>query len=485
MFCIKCGTQIPPDGRFCNRCGTPVYNQNPQTPPFEQPMAAPVGGIDNVPPAPPYAPVYAQGQPYGPPPVKKSKKKALIIASASAVAILALAAVLIFVVFAQAAGWPLSGDTLQTKFVNENFEVFALIYEDEPQLDTEVMLKQPFEYMITQSITGMSGFDMQSEIAFAYDELTLGMLSSQNDTTTKLLLIEDTLYIGTVYDYFGYEYEHTVGLKFDTKADLSKPMPLEDRINALMSELEIDIDTKKLAEMFFNSISEDCFDKNDMRTTLTLRGEDLAQTLRTFSDKLKDERVIDDAFGNIIEKFSGVRMNLSSALALITPQLARADFELVWTVKYDNGKPNRIEMSASAGREHAFDLSVETQRRADDKNVRFELFAPGYYENTNLNFDFSWQTKDSKTVFKADLALNETTMTMSGTIDMSEYGYTMLMDMHIPDYDETVTSKLVVSLSPGQPRRAVLDDERFQINTDEAIIIDLGDMTSLFEQAMF
>ena len=128
MFCQNCGSPIAEGNRFCMNCGAPAAAVNQAigdttTVPegiSGQPEIQPKDPYGYIPPKgsipPPYAPYGA----YAPASAKKrmsSKARGLMWGGVGLATALAIAAILVFVVFAGGAGL-LSGNTVQTRFVN-------------------------------------------------------------------------------------------------------------------------------------------------------------------------------------------------------------------------------------------------------------------------------------------------------------------------------------------------------------------------------
>ena len=424
MYCIKCGAQLPPDSQFCTSCGAKLEN-------------AAVPEVPNVGPiAPP-----PMGQPftYGQPPKKKSK--ALLWALIGVGAALIVAAVLIFVVFAHGAG-PFSGNTVQTRFANDVVGVFTGAAEGlETENDMKKIMNQPFELTMTTT-TDASGIKTGANIAYAYDELAFGVNSSSTadysgsdfadimgesaalDGTMKLLLLEDTLYI----EQNGF----VNGVRFDSKADLSQAMPLKDRIAALFENSKLaNIDYLQLTEMFLNSIDESCFDKNGNETTMTLDGEALSDTLRTFADKLEDNKAMNDAITDMIEEISGYPVELSSAITMAAPMLKDADFELTFSVSYKDSRPAGLDIVLSSADTMVFDASFNYENQKDGKLLTLDVSTPdGPVMSMECNITKTTDGID----FDGTITIpGSDTITFNGTEKMDNSSASVTVEMSVGD----------------------------------------------------
>ena len=92
-FCRNCGTELEDGNKFCTKCGTPVDQA-------AAPAAA--SGADApsaAPPQTPVAPPAPVASPAAPPPPAPKSNKGLWIALVVAILIIAVACVLVFVVF--------------------------------------------------------------------------------------------------------------------------------------------------------------------------------------------------------------------------------------------------------------------------------------------------------------------------------------------------------------------------------------------------
>ncbi len=467
MYCIKCGAQLPPDSQFCTVCGAKLEN-------------APVK--PNVEPIAP--PAMAQPFAYGQPPKKKSK--ALLWTLIGVGAALILAAVLIFVVFAPGAAGPFSGNTVQTRYANEVVGVFTGAFNGlETENDMKKILEQPFELTMS-STSEISGVKTNSDIAYAYDEKAFGLNSTSSadysgseladvlgdtapmDSTTKVLLLENTLYI----DQDG----SVSGIKFDTQADMSKPMSLKDRVAALFESNKLSkVDFLQLTEMFLNSIDESCFDKNAENNTLTLNGKELADTLSTFADKLKDNKELSDALTDMIEEMSGYPLDLPSAISLAAPMLEQADFEMTMAVSYDNGRPAGLEIAFEEAGSQLFNAAFGYENTTNGKTMTLDVTTP---DGQIMSLDFNIIKTAGGINFDGTLSVpGADEITLSGTEVIDSNSVSGTIDITMGGQKITMTVDETVKI--GMPSEAVENDSRFAIDTGNANIVDLNEIFGL------
>lgn len=144
MFCRQCGKEIPPDSDFCGYCGAATGTAASAGTPPPPPPPPPTPGYQQAPPPPS---TYQQATPYAPPP----KKSALpwILGALGVAVVVAVALVLIFVVFkggSDAAGpekvvenffkalekknVSMLLDVMEPDFVDELKEAFGRDYKD-------------------------------------------------------------------------------------------------------------------------------------------------------------------------------------------------------------------------------------------------------------------------------------------------------------------------------------------------------------------
>lgn len=501
MFCVKCGAQVKEGEQFCSSCGTPVsgsgdpqqgqqqaYGQQPYDQQQQQSQQQPYGQQQQ-----PYGQQnYNNGQqPYGqqptsgqqpqygypPQPPKKKSLKALWI-SIAIVLVIAIAAVVLFVYPGVLNGGIvsaglLSGNTTQTKFVNDSVGVFENAFKGMSSDTATKMAKQPFD--LTMDVkANVVGKNSKVSMNAAYDNKSLGVSVNADDQTVNVLLLEDALYIAQGGDI--------KGLKLNSSADLSKSMSLEDRITAILKDIsnssgktiKTQLDYKKLAEMLVNSIDQKCFDKSSSKVTLTLTMSDLIDTANTFADKLENDKALSKSLNDYIKEVSGQSMDVASSIksgvSMLGPQLGSTDFKLICTVSYNNGAPANMEVSYSDGT-NDFDFTFGYEKSKSGNEINFGVTSNGkdiakgtfnYVKNPNrLDYDGTITASGESVGIKGSekLSGNDTT----GNITLTNKGETVSLD-----YNET--------LKFGMPK-TVEDDSRFKLDTSKA---DMEDITEFF-----
>lgn len=466
MYCTKCGAELPPDSQFCTVCGAKL--ENPAAPNVE-PIAPPA--MDQ-----PFA--------YGQPP--KKKNKALFWTLIGVGMVFIVAAVLVFVFFASGTAGPFSGNTVQTRFANDVVGVFTgTVSGLETQNDIKKIAVEPFELTMSNSID-MSGVKTDMDISYAYDQKTFGLNSTSAadysnseysdllgdqatmENTIKALLVEDTLYI----DVDG----NVTGIKFDSKADLSKAMSLKDRISALFENNKLkEIDFLKLTELFLNSIDESCFDKSAGENTLTLNGKELADTLDTFADKLKDNKELNDAINEMIEEASGYPLDLSSAISLAAPMLEEADFELIMNVSYGNGRPTGLEIAFEEADSEVFDVAFEYENIKDGKVLTLNVSTP---DGQVLSLDLNITKTTNGADFDGTISVpGSDDITISGSEEIA--GDSITGTIEISMGDQKITMNIDETVKIGMPSEAVENDSRFAIDTTNANMVNLNEIFNL------
>lgn len=481
MFCTKCGTQIPKDGQFCMFCGTPVSSTDTSDTAQKETVqdaqtASSFGAY--------YTQPYGADQPLAGQPKKKNAKK-IIIASASIVLAVALAAVLLLTVFTQSEGWPFSGKTIQTRFVNDSIAVFTRAFGDINYGKMDEINNNPFSlsyaYNMEINQNGQQQTQTDMNYEFAYDEQTLANKTTVDTGSTTLLLIEDTLYIGFESEYFGQSYDYTTGIKFDAKTDLSKPMTLNERFMALFAGDEIDVDLIMLLELFINSISEDCFDKNNTRTTLRMDSSDISQMLKTFAEKLNEDKELNESLKNALEKLVGARIDVPSMIPLLNIAVSKSDIELIWTVRYDDaGLPKRVEISLEDSGSLVFDFAFQAQRDDNTRNIMMEISAPGGYQNFSFSIEAELIPKTDGLEFSGIMTANGVAMSMEGFEVWDGYDFSGNVQIDVPNQNINSKTSFNGTLSIGKPSVPVASDERFAIDKENAHIMDLSEIFSMF-----
>lgn len=479
MYCAKCGTQISPDGRFCMNCGEPVLNgsegEGYNTNQNDQQQTDVSFGEYYAQPLTEDAPLHTK---------QTKNKKTMVLIIASVLLVCALAAALFLDVFATEKGWPLSGDTLQTRFVNDSIKVFDIAFGDINYGKTDEMKDQPFEMKMNlkfdNAIPG-TVINADSVFEYAYDEKALGIKMTQEHNTFKYLLLKDVFYFESIGNYLDQVFSETVGIKFESDKDLSKPMGLEERMNALLFGDEPDLDFTKIFEHFFNSINKECFHKNDRYTTVKLNGSDLSQTLKTFSGKLRDDKELNESIKDLLEKLIGIRLDISSLIPMITYQLSEQDFELIWTVRYSNANlPEQVEISFFEKGKSVFDFAFNAQRKENHRSMAFDFLIPDKFKDVLLTIEMQIDIQPDEIEYGGSIILNDTTMEFEHLERWDGYSFHGNAKISSSDQLDVMGFSYSGDLTIGAPSIAVKDDERFSVNTKDAKILDLNDLGSLF-----
>lgn len=461
MYCSNCGTKITDDSFFCVVCGAKInsVSQIPQQTKGQMP--------------------YRQMK-YGQSPdsskSKKRKVKPILLITGGAALLIAIALVVFFVVFA-GDGWPLSGNTVQTRFINDAVQVFSGAVPDISAANTERVLTEPFDIEL-ELTGGTSGYTSDVTAAFVYDEQKLGIyLEPENSDSTVLLLDEDTIYTSS-YGYVG-------GLRFDNDTDLSNNMTLMERIAALLQSVgsEYDIDNQKLLEMLINSINEDCFVKKSDTTKLTLDMDDLVDALDTFSDKLDEDEALSDQLEDMIDDMFGTSIKASSLISLVSSQLKaeanEIDFKLVWAIRYDGSVPVGMELSYDDGSDYdSFTFQFEYENTSDGKNITLDVTSGSMKAKGEL----------SVAVDGSDINLNGKFVTYYGGEQYFSYkikgsasakGEDIEGSFKVTDDNNSIFIDYDGTMVFGMPEDMVEDDDRFDIETRQAYVQNISDMFNL------
>lgn len=467
MYCSSCGAEIPEGSVFCTSCGTKMDSLAPASQP---PQSQPIYDQQPYSQQPYNQQPYNQlpyGQPPGQPP-KKGKPKTWLWIAAGAVLLLAVAAVLVFVVFGVGGGgWPLSGNTMQTKFVNDGVQVFSGAFSDLGNADMARLLTEPFDIEMDVSVKADS-MPVEVSVAAVYDKELLGLQAEAMGQDIKLQLDGDTIYYSVMGTVGGY--------RFDTDADLSKPMTLKDRIMVLMESVQTDsasseVDYLLVAEAMANSISEECFDKNADQTTLTMTAEDIVETLKTLRDKAdKDEALSDE-----LDKLD---MDLDELIENGEASMGGVDFELKITISYEGGKPVSIELGYDDGTDYG------------SGSMQFG------YEKTNGGTDITYTVETGGMLMDAGLSIIKSgkDIELDGELEISYDGtpyetYTIegseSWDGNEVEGTMTVTDNTGIeygidyngTITVGMPKEKVEDDSRFEIDKSGADVQDIEDLT--------
>lgn len=460
MYCLKCGTPLPPDSFFCTNCGAKVDNE----------YAPNIGPI--VPP--PMNQPYGDGQQ----PPQKKKSKALLWVLIGVGAALIVAAALLFLK-PLGIGGPFSGSTVQTRFANDAVGVFIGAFSglSDENVMTQIADK-PFDLEMNYS-TEVTGLKTDMTINAAYDEKALGvnvhtLLDATNsgfsefftdtgsmESTMKMLLLEDSLYT----DQDGV----VNGLKFDTDADLSQPMPLRKRIFALLNnENENTLAYFKLTEAFLNSIDLKCFDKNARKTTLTLDTDDMVQSLNKLADEIEKNDELRNAFQSLTEDLNGEASDLSELIS----EVEKSDFEMIWAVNYDGGKPVGIEIGFDESGSSVFKavFCYETEDKGESINLEITDSS-----GQTLAVDLLLTKTENGIKYDGQLAVPGflDKVSISGTQEIDDNHISGSCEMIVLGMSANVNYEGTVSI--GMPKNAIEDDSRFAVDTDNAIISDFKD----------
>ncbi len=483
MFCKRCGSPVGDGENFCSVCGEkveaplqaqppygqPPYGQPPvQQPPYGQPPVQ----------QPPYGqPQYGQTF-YGQPDAKPKKSKAIVWALIGAAAVLAIAALLIFVVFPGGAQQPasaaglLSGDTPQTQFVNDSVKFFEYAFEGMKSDDNtlERLGKEPFDinYDIEMEMIGQK---IPLSLDAAYDDNSLGCSVDIMGVKSTMLLMDNILYQSSNSGFGSY----VTGIDFGAKEGLSKPMPLEERIKALLQGSSLDtgapqIDFKKLAEMFLNSIDEGCFEKTSDKWTLTLESKDVAKTLKTFIEKLEEEEEMLQDLEDFIEESSGTPISipdlLESAATILEDENA-PDFGIVWEIGYEGAKPVGQTISYSDGTTNV-EVSFEYEKTASGAQIDFDVDVDG---SEAVSGSFSYEKQPNGIEYEFSLTAEGETMKASGSEEYKGGVAKGKIELDIPRQG-TLGIEYEGTIKYGTPAKSVADDKRFDVDTQNAQVTD-------------
>ncbi len=461
MYCSNCGAEVPEGSVFCISCGTKVDSPVPASqPPQSQPENSYIQPADpmNIQPS------YGQ-PPYGQPP-KKGRKKTWMLVAGGVVLLLAVAAVLIFVVFAPGSGWPLSGSTMQTRFVNDGARVFVGAFSDLGNKDMARLLTEPFDVDMDVDInTGT--VPMEASIAAAYDKELLGLRAEVAGQDVRLQLDGDTLYY-SMYGMVG-------GLQFDTDEDLSKPMALKDRIMVLVASMQdqdaAEIDYLLVAEAMVNSISEDCFEKSANETTLTLTTQDIVDTLKTLRDKAEEDEALSDALKEM-------DMNLDELIENGQESVGKVELTITVTIGYEGGKPVNLEFGYDNGTDYGSgNIQFGYEKTGSGTDISYSVDADG---SMDANFNILRKGKDVE--FEGEIKVDYTGIVQTYSVEGSESWDGDDVEGTVTVTDDTGTEYGVDyngTFTFGMPKESVEDDSRFEIDKSDAEMQDFEDMMGL------
>ncbi|MGE5496223.1 MAG: hypothetical protein ACM3S4_13080 [Burkholderiales bacterium] len=462
MFCYKCGSRVNDGDLFCSACGARQGEPAQGGQPAQQPVQ------------PPYGQLSQPLQPAQPP--KKKSKKFLWIGIAAAL-VLAIAAVVVFVVLpALGGGWPLSGNTVQTKFINDNVKVFFGAFSGLKSDTFDKLLKEPFD--ISADITSeIGGETFTAKVKAAYDKKSLGFSAESGGVVTaKLLLLEDTL--------FAESDGIVTGLKFASEADLSKAMPLSDRLRALAEGLtggagEAKLDYKKLAELFVNSISADCFKSSGSVNTLTLTPDDLIETLKTFTDKLGEDKKLKEELEDFLKDVTGTTVDieqvLKTAVDVMEATKDAADFELVWELVYEGGVPVSLDLEANSNGE-SIGFEFAYSKRDGGNDITFALHT--LEESSDVAGEISYKKTGGGIEYKAGITAADGKLKIDGSEKWSGGSVEGKISISVPGSgDYRLTYKESIKFSTENV------DDRFSMDTAGANVTDVSSLLDYFTVA--
>lgn len=446
MYCSDCGADNKDGENFCSSCGAKLSGGAPGQVQFAQPSNA------------------------GQPPRKKPGKGLWI--GIGAVVLVVIAAVVLFVypgvLMGGGLSGPLSGDTVQTRFVNDNVAVFGGAFEGLKNDTAKDLMEKPFA--LSMDIDAKVGGDSESvSVDMAYDEQTLGVNAKVAGESVTLKLLEDVLYVSVPGGYIQ-------GVRFDTDADLSEKMPLKDRIAALVENMQgntASLDYKKLAETFFNSIDEGCFEKSASKTMLTMDADDLIAMLETFKQKLQDDDDLLDSLEDYIKDISGSPADvidaLNDAIDSLEESKDTADLSLEWVVSYQGGKPVSMELTIeAAGEELGFSFEYEKTGSATD--IDFAIDVP----DSGVTGSMSYEKTAKGIEYSGDVTAEGQTISFEGSESWS--GDDISGEVTLEAGGQTVKLSYDGTLSIGAPKTNVDDDSAYDIDTDNATVMDIKDL---------
>ncbi len=476
MFCRKCGAPVTSGESFCSACGEKIEAAEPsQYAAYQQPYAQPYVQQQNN--EPPYGQI-PYGQPlqgaYGQPPYAeppKKKSKAIIWVIAAIAAALAIAAVLLFVVFPAGGGanWPFAGNTTQTRFINDSFKVFSGSFSGIGGGETFGRLaKEPFEISMDMTAS-FEGQQNKASIQAAYDNESFGLRLEQGGNATTILLLEDVLYSesgGT-----------TNGIRYDTKADMSKSMTLEQRIKALLEsntqqQTSVNVDFGRISEMLVNSIDEGCFESAGDSTTLKLNAGDIISTLENFSEKLENDKRLLQDLEDYLKTVSGTRVDIISVLDMaadaLETQKSALNFEIVWEVKYRDAAPVSLEITFDDGSSE-YAVLYGYKRAGEKTEIEFSVTDAG---TTAVTGTISYEKTPRGIEYSADIIAKEQTLSLKGSEQREGDDVSGDVALTVPGTGN-VNVTYEESLKFGKPSERVAD--KFKVDTDSANITDASD----------
>ncbi len=477
MFCYKCGSPVKDGELFCSACGARQGEPAQGGQPAQQPMQPPYG---QQPVQPPYGQPCGQPvqPPYGQPPKKKSKKFLWI--GIAAALVLAIAAVAVFVVLpAMGGGGPLSGNTVQTKFINDNVKVFSGAFSGIGNDTFEKLLKEPFDISVDLT-SDIGGKKVKATVEAAYDKKSLGFSAESGGVVAaRLLLLEDTLFTESG--------GNVTGLKFVSETDLSKSMALSDRIKAIAEGLtdskgKAKLDYKKLAELFVNSISADCFESSGSVTTLTLTPGDITDAFKTFTDKLGKDKGLKQELEDFIKDVSGTTVDieqvLSTAVEAMEATKDTADFELVWELVYEGGVPASLEFTVNSG-EDSVKLKFAYSKRDGGKDITFAMHTQE--DSAGVTGAISYKKTSGGIEYSGSITVAGSALKFDGSEKWSGDNVEGEVNVSVPgsgDYRLEYEESIKFGMPPG-----IENDDRFSMDTAGADVTDISSLLDYFTLA--
>jgi ABC-type sugar transport system substrate-binding protein len=477
MFCSHCGANMPDGSAFCTVCGAKLQGA-PSTPPVQpqQPQSGQTsygqpqyGGTQSgghyaqSPYAHGYVQTYNQGaQPPSPRPPKKGSLKLWLLIGGG-VLLLAVAAILLFVVFkvgggSAEAGWPLSGTTMQTKFVNDGAAVFKNAVSGLGRAEEGSMGEEPFDIDIKLS-TSIEGFPVEVTLNAAYDEETLGVAADVMGQSVVMLLSGDTLYTDISGQVNGY--------RFDTDVDLSQPMTLTARLNALAEGFggKDSKSTLIVVEAAVNCIDEKCFEKSGGETTLTMKQEDIIAMLEALQAKAEK----DDELANALDA-----LDVDLDERIDNAKDNDSDGELIMTVSYEDGTPVGIVLDFSEGTDEVH-MDFGYEDKEDGRDISLSMEAMGTTVDGSLSIRRDGIDTDYDGELKVSGGETDDTITVKGTETVEDgdvEGDCTVSIASVGSFDISYSG----TVKYGMPKNKVEDDSRFDIDTADAEITDVGEV---------
>jgi len=461
MFCNNCGKEIPEGSAFCINCGAKVegeapagqpeqqlYSQQPEQPYNQQPYSQQ-----------PYSQQTYSQQPYGQPPSGQPPKnkftlKPWMYIAGGAVVLVAIILVLVLTLSGGGGGWPFKGNTPQTQFANDAVQVYAGAFEGLGNQDLAKLATDPFDIEMEVNVdTGY--YPVEASVAMAYDKEILGIQGEASGQEIVVQLDEDVLYISMYDQVYGYE--------FDTDADLSKPMALKDRLEALSQGMtdNPDVDYIMVAEAMLNSINKDCFKKSGDEWTLTMTADDVIEMLETLQEKAKKNDDLADALDDM-------DIDLDDA---IDEAEDMDDFDLVVTIMYEGGKPVGIEFDYDDGTDYGsinMQFGYETTKSGRDISLSIKS------GSSKMSMDMSIVPKGKDIEFDGKVNVDGQTLRFEGstTWDGDEVEGSVTLEVDGMEY----TAEFSGTVTIGMPKDSVEDDRRFEIDKEDAYTEDIEDL---------